>query len=63
VFDFSRVAALPLLYGTNVIRNIQQVTTEGDLQVYNPLDILSKDESSPVEQQFNNDVLNKENRE
>jgi hypothetical protein len=76
VFDFSMVVGLPLLYGINVIRNIQQVTTDGDRQIYNPLDILSRDESSPwygvkymlctfrlVEQQFDNDVLNKEDRE
>jgi hypothetical protein len=31
VFDFSMVVALPLLYGNNLIRNIQQVTTDGDL--------------------------------
>jgi hypothetical protein len=30
VFDFSMVVVLPLLYGNNVIRNIQQVTTDGD---------------------------------
>jgi hypothetical protein len=42
VFYFSMVLALPLLYGNNVIRNIQQVTTDGDRQIYNPLDILSK---------------------
>jgi hypothetical protein len=66
VFDFSMVVALPLLYGFNIIINIHQVTTDGDRQIYNPLDILSKDESSPwygvkhmvctfhlVEQQFN----------
>jgi hypothetical protein len=76
VFEFSMVVALPLLYGINVIRNIQQVTTDGDRQIYNPLDILPREESSPwygvkhmlctfhlVEQQFNNDVLNKEDRE
>jgi hypothetical protein len=70
------VVALPLLYGNNVIRNIQQVTTDGDCQIYNPLDLLSKNESSPwygvkhmactfhlVEHQFDNDVLNKEDRE
>jgi hypothetical protein len=70
------VAALPLLYGNNVIRDIQQVTTNGDRQRYNPLDLLSQNESSPwhgvnhmlctfhlVEQQFENDVLNKEDRE
>jgi hypothetical protein len=75
VFDFSMVVALPLLYGNNVIRNIQQVTTDGDRQIYNPLDILSKNESSPwygvkhmlctfhlVEQQFDNYVLKKEDR-
>jgi hypothetical protein len=69
VFDFSMVVALPLLYGINVIRNIQQVTTDGDKQIYNPLDILSRDKSSPwygvnhmlctfhlAEQQFDNDV-------
>jgi hypothetical protein len=76
VFDISMVVALPLLYGNNVIRNIQQVTTDGDCQIYNPLDPLSQNESSPwygvkhmlctfqfVEQQFDNDVLNKEDRE
>jgi hypothetical protein len=26
VFDFPMVVVLPLIYGTNVIRNIQQVT-------------------------------------
>jgi hypothetical protein len=36
VFDFYMVVALPLLYGNNVIRNIQQVTTDGDRQIYNP---------------------------
>jgi hypothetical protein len=77
VFYFSMVVAFTLLYGNKVIRNIQQVTTDGDRQIYNPLDILSKDESSPwygvkhmictlfhlVEQQFDNDVLNKKYRE
>jgi hypothetical protein len=76
VFDFSMVVALPLLYENNVIRNIQQVTTDSDRQIYNPLDLLSQNESSPwygvkhmlctfhlVEQQFENDVLNKEDRE
>jgi hypothetical protein len=76
VFDISMVVALPLLYGINVIRNIQQVTTDGDRKIYNPLDILSRDESSPwygvkhmlctfnlVEQQYDNDVLYKDNRE
>jgi hypothetical protein len=76
VFEFSMVVALTLLYEINVIRNIQQVTTDGDRQIYNTLDILSKDESSPwygvkhtlctfnlVEHQFDNDVLNKEDRE
>jgi hypothetical protein len=70
------VVALPLLYGDNVIRNIQQVTTDGNRQIYNPLDLLSQNESSPwhgvkhmvctfhlVEQQFDNDVLNKEDKE
>jgi hypothetical protein len=33
VFDFSMVVALTLLYGNNVIRNIQQVTTDGDRQI------------------------------
>jgi hypothetical protein len=47
VFNFSIVVALPLLYGINVIRNIQQVTTYGNRQIYNPLHILSRDESSP----------------
>jgi hypothetical protein len=47
VFNFSMVVALPLLHGINVIRNIQQVTTDGDMQIYNPLDMLSRDESSP----------------
>jgi hypothetical protein len=76
VFNFSMVVALPLLYGNNVIRNIQQFTTDGDRQIYNSLDLLSQKESSPwygvkhmlstfhlVEQQFDNDVLNKEDRE
>jgi hypothetical protein len=76
VFDFSMVVVLPLLYEINVTRNIQQVTTDGDTHIYNPLDILSRDESSPcygvnhmlcefhlVEQQFDYDVLNKEDRE
>jgi hypothetical protein len=75
VFDFSMVVALPLLYGNNIIRHIQQVTTDGDRKIYNPLDILSKDESSPwygmehmlstfhlVEQKNDNDALNKEDR-
>jgi hypothetical protein len=35
VFDFSMAVALPLLYGINVIRNIQQVTTDGDRHIYN----------------------------
>jgi hypothetical protein len=35
--DFSMVVALPLLYGNNAITNIQQVTTGGDRQIYNPL--------------------------
>jgi hypothetical protein len=47
VFDFSMGVALPLLYGINVIRNIQQVTTDGNRQIYNSLEILSRDESSP----------------
>jgi hypothetical protein len=47
VFDFSMVVVLPLLYGINAIRNMQQVTTDGDRQIFNPLDILSRDESSP----------------
>jgi hypothetical protein len=64
--------ALPLLYGNNVIRNIQQVTTDGNRQIYNQLDMLSQKESSPwygvkhmlctfhlVEQQFDNVVLNR----
>jgi hypothetical protein len=76
MFDFSMVVALPLLYGVNVIINIQQVTADGDRQIYNPLDILLRDESSPwygvkhmmctfhlVEQQFDHDVINKEDRE
>jgi hypothetical protein len=46
MFDFSMVVALPLLYGNNVIINIQQVTTDGDRQIYNLSDILSKNESS-----------------
>jgi hypothetical protein len=75
-FDFSMVVALPLIYGINVTINIQQVTTDGDRQIYNPLDIFSRYESSPwygvkhmlctfhlVEQQFDNDALNKEVRE
>jgi hypothetical protein len=64
-----------VIYGINVIRNIQQVTTDGDRQIYNPLVILSRDESSRygvkhmvctfhlVEQKFDNDVLYKEDRE
>jgi hypothetical protein len=76
VFDLSMVVALSLLYGNNVIRNIQQVTTDGDRQIYNPLDLLSQNEFSTwygvkhmlctfhlVEQQFDNYVLNKEDRE
>jgi hypothetical protein len=76
MLDFSMVVALPLLYGNNAIRNIQQVTTDGDCQIYNPLDLLSQNEFSPwygvkhmlctfhrVEQQFDNDILNKEDRE
>jgi hypothetical protein len=76
VFDFFMVVVLPLLYGNNVIRNIQQVTTNGDRQIFNPLDLLSQNESSMwhgvkhilctcnlVEQKFENDVLNKEDRE
>jgi hypothetical protein len=75
VFDFSMVVVLPLLYIINVTRNIQQFTTDGDKHIYNPLDILSRNESSPwygvkhmlctfhlVEQQLDNDVLNKEDR-
>jgi hypothetical protein len=73
VFDFSMVVVLPLLYVINVVRNIQQVTTDSDRQIYNLLDIFSRDESSPwygvkhmlctfhlAEQKFENDVLNKE---
>jgi hypothetical protein len=76
VFYFSIVVALPLFYGNNIIRNIQQVITDVDRQIYNPLYILSKDESSPwhgvkhikctfhlMEKQFDNDVLNKEDTE
>jgi hypothetical protein len=76
VFDFSMVVVLPLLYGINFTRNIQQVTTDGNRQIFNPLDIFSRDKFSPwygvkhmlckfhlVEQQFDNDVLNKEDRE
>jgi hypothetical protein len=33
VFDFSMVVELPVLYGINVIRDIQQVTTDGDRQI------------------------------
>jgi hypothetical protein len=75
VFEFSIVVAIPYLYVINVIRNIQQVT-DGDIQIYNQLDILSKYESTPwyglnhmictfhlVEQQFDNDVINKDDRE
>jgi hypothetical protein len=47
VFHFSMVVALSLLYGKNVIQNIQQVTTNGDRQIYNQFDLLSKNESSP----------------
>jgi hypothetical protein len=47
VFDFSILVVLSLLYGINVIRNIQQVTTDGDRQIYNPLEILPREESSP----------------
>jgi hypothetical protein len=76
VFDASMVVELPLLYGNNVILNIQQVTSDGDRQINNPLDLLSQNESSPwygvnymlctfhlVEHQFDNDVLKKEDRE
>jgi hypothetical protein len=42
VFDLSMVVAVPLLHGSNVIRNIQQVTTNGDRQIYHPLDLLSQ---------------------
>jgi hypothetical protein len=76
VFNFSMVVALLLIYGHNVIQNIQQVTTDCDHQIYNPLDLLSQNKSSPwygvkhmlctfhlVEQQFDNDVLNKEESE
>jgi hypothetical protein len=74
VFDFSMVVALPLIYGNNVIQNIKQVTTDGDRQIYNPLqlDLISQNKSSPwygvkhmlctfhlVKQQFDNDVFNK----
>jgi hypothetical protein len=75
VFDFSMVVVLPLLYVINVVRNIQQVTADGDRQIYNHLEILSRDESSTwygvkhmlctfhlVEERFDNDVLNKEDR-
>jgi hypothetical protein len=47
MFDFSMVVALPLLYGNNVIRNIQLVTTDRDHQINNPFDLLSQNESSP----------------
>jgi hypothetical protein len=47
VFDFSMVVVSPLLYGINLIRNIHQVTTDGDRHIYNPLDILSRYGSSP----------------
>jgi hypothetical protein len=47
VFDFSMDVALPYVYGNKVIRNIQQVTTNGNRQIYNPLDVLSKEKSSP----------------
>jgi hypothetical protein len=46
VFEFSMVVVLPLLYGINVIRNIHQVTTDGNRNIYNHLDILSRYESS-----------------
>jgi hypothetical protein len=58
------------------IINTQQVTTDSDRQIYNPLDIFSRDESSPfygvnhmlctfhlVEQKLDNNVLNKEDKE
>jgi hypothetical protein len=60
------------MYGDNVIRKVQQVSTDGDSQIYNHLDALSKDPKSPwsgvvhmlcifqlVEQKFDNAVLNK----
>jgi hypothetical protein len=47
VFDFSMFVALPLLCGNNIIQNIQQVTTDGYRQIYNPLDLLSQNESIP----------------
>jgi hypothetical protein len=64
------------MYGDNVIRKVQQATADGDSQIYNPLDALSKDPKSPwfgvvymlctfhlVEQKFDNTVLNKTDRE
>jgi hypothetical protein len=76
VFDFSWDVAFPPMYGDNVIRKVQQVTTDGDSQIYNPLGALSKDPKSPwlgvvhmlctchlVEQKFDNAVLNKTDRE
>jgi hypothetical protein len=47
VFDFSWDVAFPLMYGYNVIRKVQQITTDGDSQIYNPLGALSKDPKSP----------------
>jgi hypothetical protein len=77
VCDFSMVVALSLLYGTDGIINIKQnTTTDGDREIYNTLDILSKYESSPwysakhvlctlhlVEQKLDNDVLDKKDRD
>jgi hypothetical protein len=64
------------MHGENIIRKLQQVTTDGDSQIYNPLDVLSKDPKSPwfdvvhmlctchlVVQKFDNAVLNKTDRE
>jgi hypothetical protein len=75
MFEFSMVVELQVLYGNNVIINIQQVTTDGDRKINNPLDILPKDKSSPwygtkhmictfslMEQQVENDVIIKEDR-
>jgi hypothetical protein len=47
VFDFSWDVAFPHMYGHNVIRKVQQVTTYYDIQIYNPLDVFSKDPKGP----------------
>jgi hypothetical protein len=40
----------------NVIINIQQVTTDDDLHIYNQLDILTKVESSQLYDGHNKDI-------